>query len=119
LGAGLRGLGTGLRALGAGLRGLGAGLRGLGGQTSEPNHSSCKNIVKHEEKSKMTPKGAWGMRKNTCETRISAICTCFYVFLAIWPARGPAGKGGRGDRVNPIPPYRGSRIHFDRGSTDF
>ena len=49
-----------------------------------------------KEKPKRTPKGARGTFKNTCETRISAICTCFYVFLAIWPARGPARKGGRG-----------------------
>ena len=52
----------------------------------------------------MTPEGGLGHVKNTCETLIFAIYSCFTMVLAIWPDRGPAGNGGRGDRVNPIPP---------------
>ena len=40
--------------------------------------------------------GGRGTFKNTSETRVSLIYTCFYVFLSIWLGRPSAGKGGRG-----------------------
>jgi hypothetical protein len=78
-------------------------LLGFGAKAPKTSHSHCKNTVKHEENAKRYPRKGRGSFKARTKRHMCEICTCFTRVLSIWLGRASAGKGGKGDRVNPIP----------------
>ena len=63
-----------------------------------------ENTIKLKEISRMTLESKRGFQENPSKTHVFMFYLHFTRVLAMCPRRDPAGKGGRGDRVNPIPP---------------